>query len=102
MTYSLDFRKKVLTVRAEEGLSLEAVANRFAIGKATVMRWLTRLEAKPTRERACPKLDASVVQQDVKAHPDAYLHERASRLGASVSGVHKALQRARLSRKKKP
>lgn len=102
MTYSLDFRKKVLSVRAAEGLSLEAVAKRFAIGKATVMRWLKQLEAKPTRERSCPKLGASVLQQDVEAYPEAYLYERAARLGASASGVHKALHRARLSRKKRP
>jgi len=43
MTYSLDFQKKVLKVRAAECLSIEEVAIRFGVGKASVMRWLVHL-----------------------------------------------------------
>lgn len=42
MTYSIDFRKKVLKIREEEGLSLEGIAIRFGVGKASVMRWLIK------------------------------------------------------------
>ena len=38
MTYSLDFRKKVLNLKAEEKLSYEETANRFKIGKTTLGR----------------------------------------------------------------
>ncbi|MFO3132329.1 IS630 transposase-related protein, partial [Legionella pneumophila serogroup 1] len=49
MTYSLDFRKKVLKIRSEERLSIEQVAIRFGVGKASVMRWLVELEPKQKR-----------------------------------------------------
>lgn len=39
MSYSLDFRKKVLQVQKQEGLSNQQVAKRFVIGLATVTRW---------------------------------------------------------------
>jgi hypothetical protein len=40
MTYSIDFRKKVLKAKAEakEGLSFEKVAARFCVSKAAVVR----------------------------------------------------------------
>ena len=45
MTYSLDFRKKVLAVKKRESLSFEGVAQRFDIGsKNTVFRWTKPLE----------------------------------------------------------
>lgn len=46
MRHSVDFRKKVLQIRAEENLSIEAVSVRFGVGKASVMKWLVELEPK--------------------------------------------------------
>lgn len=46
MTYSVDFRKKVLQIREKEDLSIEGVALRFGVGKASVMRWLIELAPK--------------------------------------------------------
>ena len=57
MTYSIDFRKKVLKIRAEEDLSIESVAFRFGVGKASVMRWLIQLEPKRTRNKSATKID---------------------------------------------
>jgi transposase len=37
MTYSIDFRKKVLKAKAKEGLSFEKVAARFCVSKAAVV-----------------------------------------------------------------
>jgi len=52
MTYSLDFRKKVLAVRERESLSFEDVALRFDIGsKNTVFRWTKQLEPCKTRNK---------------------------------------------------
>ena len=46
MTYSLDFRLKVLSVRAKDGLSISEVAARFDVGVANVVRWFVELHAK--------------------------------------------------------
>lgn len=102
MTYSLDYRKKVLSVREREGLSIEEAARRFDIGTATLTRWLRHLEPKTKRECSSPKLPKEVVEAEVERYPDAYQFERAARLGVSKSGIAKALQRYGITHKKRP
>ena len=46
MTYSSDFRRKVLSVREKEGLTIAQVAARFDVGVASVVRWLKQPEPK--------------------------------------------------------
>ena len=58
MTYSLDFRKKVLQIRADEGLSIEKVAIRFGVGKASVMRWLIDIEPQKKRNKPATKIES--------------------------------------------
>ena len=71
MTYSLDFRRKVLDVRERDRLSIAQVAERFAVGKASVMRWLGRIERKPSGFRR-RKLDVEALAADRRDYPDAY------------------------------
>lgn len=100
MSYSLDFRRKVLEVRQREGLSIAQVAERFAVGKASVMRWLKRIERKPSGFRH-RKLDMAALQQDVRDYPDAYQYERAARLGVTQNAICYALKhKLRVSNKK--
>ncbi|UVS61213.1 MULTISPECIES: helix-turn-helix domain-containing protein [Nitrosomonas] len=40
MTYPILFRRKVLSVREKENLSIAQVAKRFCVGVASVMRWI--------------------------------------------------------------
>ena len=102
MSYSVDFRKKVLKIKSEEKLSCREVAKRFKIGVMTVVRWGKRLEPKLIRERSADKLalDARLLK-DVSAHPYAFQYERAKRLGMSQAGVWRALKRLKITRKKK-
>ena len=57
MTYSLDFRKKVLNTKAKEGLSYEEVSARFCISKSAVFRWSRNLEGINKRNKPWKKLD---------------------------------------------
>ena len=86
MTYSLDFRRKVLDVRERDQLTIAQVAERFAVGKASVMRWLKRIERKPSgfgqRE-----LDLEGLKQDLRDYPDAYQRERATWLGVTQNAI---------------
>ena len=100
MTYSLDFRKKVLKIRAEEGLSIEEVAIRFGVGKASVMRWLIDIEPKKKRNKPATKIDMEALKKDVEANPDSYQYERASRFNVSKTGIRSALIRLKLTYKK--
>jgi transposase len=57
MAYSIDFRKKVLSIKKTEKLSFEKVAQRFGIGVATVSRWSNRIEPQTTRNKPTIKMD---------------------------------------------
>jgi transposase len=50
MTYSVDFRKKVFEVKKEQGLTYEATAALFNIGKTTLVRWHNNI--MPSQNRA--------------------------------------------------
>lgn len=101
MTYSLDFRKKVLAVKKREGLSFEDIALRFDIGsKHTVFRWTKQLEPCATRNKGATKIDMDSLERDVKLYPDAYQYERAQRLNVSESCVQAALKRLNIHHKK--
>ncbi|MGG2141793.1 IS630 transposase-related protein [Symbiopectobacterium sp. RP] len=43
MSYSIDFRRKVISTREEEGLSIRETAKQFRIGPASVSRWIKAL-----------------------------------------------------------
>jgi transposase len=100
MSYDIKFRRHVLKVREEEGLSLEEVAERFGIGKQSVYNWTKRLEEKKKRDKPATKIDMAALIRDVKEYPDAYQYERANRLNVSQTGIHDALKRLGVTYKK--
>ena len=100
MTYSIDFRRKVIAVREKEGLTIAEVAARFCIGIATVVRWLKRVEPQRTRVKPATKIDRIALARDVREYPDAFQHERAARLGVSQKGIGHALRRMNITYKK--
>lgn len=101
MTYSIDFRQQALSIKAQENLSFEAIAERFGVGKASVFRWSKQIEPQRTRHKPATKIDMEALKRDVEEYPDAYHYERAQRLGVSQRGIGYALKRLGISRKKK-
>lgn len=99
MHYEMSFRKKVLRVLEEEGLSIRSAAKRFGISPNTVYLWRKRVSRKPRKVKAY-KLDMDALQEDVVSHPDSYNSERARRLGVSISCIYYALKRLGVSYKK--
>ena len=100
MTYSLDFRRKVLSVREQDDLTIFEVSTRFGVGIASVTRWLKRVEPQRTRSKPATKIDRIALARDVREYPDAYQAERAKRLGVSEKGIGHALRRMNISYKK--
>ena len=100
MTYSIDFRKKVLKIKDKSGLSFTEVAKRFDISKATVFRWSKKIEPQKTRNKKAVKIDMEALKQDIKLYPDSYCYERAVRLGASTTGIRDAQYRLGVTYKK--
>ena len=101
MTYSVDFRRKVLSVREQEGLTLAQVAKRFSVGVASVMRWACGAMPQKNRNKPATKIDMDALARDVASHPDSYHHERAERFSVSNTCIRKALKRLGVTYKKK-
>ena len=100
MTYSLDFRKKVLSIRAKEGLSFVQAAKRFGVSVNSIFLWSKNLEPKRTKNRPSIKIDIEALLEDIDKFPDSYHYERAKRLNVSPSGICAALKRLKITYKK--
>ena len=100
MTYSLDFRRKVLSVRKNECLTIADVSARFSVGVASVNRWIKDIQPKVYQRKKFRKLSPSVLAHDVLIYPDAYQYERAQRLGVKQSSINYALKKLGVSYKK--
>ena len=102
MSYSIDFRRKVLRIRDRDRLSFAKVAKRFDVGVHTVYRWSKNISPKTNRNRPTSKIDMEAFKQDVEIHPDSYLHERAERFGVTAMGIWHAIKRLGVTYKKNP
>jgi transposase len=102
MTYSLDFRQKVLAVKEKENLTFAEVARRFDVGLASVVRWCGNIVPQKTRNKPATRINMEALQKDIVTYPDAYQYERAARLGVSGSGIWHALKRLKVTYKKNP
>ncbi|WP_316353509.1 IS630 transposase-related protein [Candidatus Trichorickettsia mobilis] len=56
MTYSIDFRKKVLAIKEKEKMSFESISKRFGVGKNTVFVWTKKISPLKNRNRASKKI----------------------------------------------
>jgi transposase len=100
MTYSIEFRRKVLKIKEKEKLSYEAASKRFDISKAALFRWSKRIEPQRKRNKAATKIDMEALKKDIERYPDSYCYERAVRLGASATGIRDAQYRLGITYKK--
>ena len=102
MSYDEKFRRHVLKIKEQEGLSFAKVAKRFGIAKQTVYYWTKRIEEKKKRDRLPQKICLDALSDVTwREHPDAYQHERAERFGVSQNCIWRALKRLGISYKKK-
>jgi transposase len=102
MTYSLDFRRKVLKSKEKEKLTFASTAERFGMSKNTVLLWSKDIEPKRRRNKPATKLDMEALKKDIETYPDAYQYERAARLGVTATGIWHALKRLKVTYKKNP
>lgn len=102
MTYSVDFRRRVLEIKMKENLTCDETSKRFGIGINSVVRWSKKLEPQRTRNKPATKINMEALKRDIGSYPDAYQYERAQRLNVSTNCVHFALKRLDITYKKKP
>lgn len=100
MTYSLDFRHRVLDIRERNHLTIKEVSLLFDIGFSSVSRWIKSPNPQCTRNKPSTKLDMAALSKDIEAYPDGYQHERAKRLGVSINCILYGLRRLKVTYKK--
>ena len=99
MSYSLDFRKRVIEFINNGGEKKEA-AQIFKVGRSTIYTWLQRSDLAPSVRGSCDrKLKKDDLAAHVKAHPDALLRERADHFGVGVGTIWAALQKLSIRKK---
>ena len=99
MTYSIDYRKQVLS-SIDNGLTVREAAAFYKLSTSTIHSWRQILEPEKGQDKAPTKIPDDALLHDVKAYPDDYQYERANRLGCSKTGIHHALKRLKISQKK--
>jgi transposase len=100
MAYSLDFRKRIFTVKEQEQLTFSQTSKHFHIPMRTLFRWQRRIEPKTTRNKPATKIDMAALRKDVERYPDRYQYERAKDFGVTQGAIWFALQRLNISYKK--
>ena len=87
MSYSIDFRRPVLMIKAKENLTFDEIAERFDVGRARVVRWSKRIPAQRTRNPPATKIHRETLKQDVEQYHYAYQYEPAKRFEVSQTGI---------------
>lgn len=99
MSYSMDLREQTVKFVRSGGSRTEA-SRLFGVSRKTIFHWLTRTDLSPTpRLTRQGKIDKLKLVSHVQSHPDALLRERAAAFGVTPSGMWRALQGLRISKK---
>ena len=100
MTYPVSFCRHILAIRDREGLTLEETLQRFGVGRASLTRWLSRLEPDQSKPRK-RKINLEALRRDVQDYPDAHQYERAASFGVATNAIWQALKKIGVTYKKK-
>jgi transposase len=102
MTYSIDFRKKVVAFVHDGGGQAEA-ARHFDISLWCVRDWLAREDLRP-QQKGVPrqrKLDKDKLRAHVREIPDATIRERAKHFGVHYYAVWEAMHYLKITHQKR-
>ena len=102
MTYSVDFRKKVVRFVHDGGGQAEA-ARHYGVSLWCVRDWLSRKDLQP-QQKGVPrqrKLDKEALRAHVRDYPDAFIWERAAHFGVYPNAIGVALKSMKLTHKKR-
>ncbi len=100
MSYSIDYRRRVISFVKEGGSKLEA-ARVFKVNPDTIYEWLKRgedLTPRPAQRRR-RKIDRVALEAHVSKHPDAFLRERAAHFKVDPSTISYHLRLMKIVKK---
>ena len=100
MTYSIDLREAALSYIKNGGSKVEA-CRLYGCSRDTLYRWLRMDDLRPKKHGSRNrKIDKKALRKHVEEHPDMLLHERAEVFDVGVSGMHYALKRLGIVKKR--
>ena len=106
MSYPEKYRIRTLEYR-REGHTLEQTSKIFKVNVSTIRKWEKRLReegslADHELKRPFKKIDPEKLKVYVENNQDAYLREIADVFKCCPTAIRKALQRLKITRKKRP
>ena len=105
MAYSVDLRSRVIDF-IERGNTQEQASEIFKVGTSTITRWLALLsetgsvEKRPLN-RTAPIYESEKLNAYIEENPGALLKDVANHFGGSVTGAFYALEREKITLKKR-
>ncbi len=100
MTYSLDFRQRVLHIKSERSLTDLELSAMFNVSTRSIIRWKVKIEPLTTRNKPATKIDMDKLKKNIEDNPDLYQYERANIFKVSKSAIGTAMQRLGITYKK--
>lgn len=100
MSYTQDFKQKVLEIKKRDKLSVRKAAAFFELSTNTIRLWMKPPEQKISKARQMKVTDEQHLN-DVAEFPDAFQYERAERLNCSQGTIQYRLRRLKITRKKR-
>ncbi len=105
MSYSRRYRERTIEYR-QAGHTLEETHQTFKVAQSTIQKWEKQLKETGSLEkkelhRSYRKIAPEKLRAYVAEHPDAYQREMAEVFGCSESGIRDALERHKITRKKR-
>ena len=99
MTYSIDYRRRIVSF-IEEGGSWREAQSLFKVSGRTIQRWLASKDLHPkvhgSRHR---KLDVVKLAEHVQKYPDAKLSERATHFRVRTNAIWYRLKTMKIVKK---
>ena len=100
MTYSLDLREAAISYINNGGSKVEA-SRLFGFSRNTLYRWINSDDLRPKKHGPRNrKIDKAALRKHVQEYPDMLLHERAQVFDIGISGMHYALKRLGIVKKR--
>jgi transposase len=105
MAYSIDYRKRVIEY-LDEGHTQAQAQEVFKVGSSTIKGWKkllseTGMLKKRELSRKARVFEADKLQAYIEEHPQALLKDIAKHFGGSTSGAADALERGKITLKKR-
>ena len=106
--YSVDLKKRVIKYRIERKHTIKQTSQTYEISPMTVRRW-----TKEYKETGCirseydsstrkyKKINPEELKKYIKENNDKFLKEIAQKFSCSISGIKKAMDKLKITRKKR-